>query len=51
MKMFKFTVAYEVHLMLSGCVQLTYVPADLGVDLDVLLNGNNIYHTSLSGKS
>jgi hypothetical protein len=37
--------------MLSGCVQLTYVPADLGVDLDVLLNGNNIYHTSLSGKS
>ena len=36
--------------MLSGCVQLTYVPADLGVDLDVLLNGNNLYHTSLSGK-
>jgi hypothetical protein len=37
--------------MLSGCVQLTYVPADLGVDLDVLLNGNNLYHTSLSGKT
>jgi hypothetical protein len=36
--------------MLSGCVQLTYVPADLGVDVDVLLNGNNLYHTSLSGK-
>lgn len=37
--------------MLSGCVQLTYVPDDLGVDLDVFLNGNNLYHSSLSGKS
>lgn len=37
--------------MLSGCVQLTYVPDDLGVDLDVLLNGNKLYHTSLSGKT
>jgi hypothetical protein len=37
--------------MLSGCVQLTYVSSDLGVDLDVLLNGNSLYHTSLSGET
>ncbi|KDR09871.1 hypothetical protein L798_15567 [Zootermopsis nevadensis] len=35
----------------QGCVQLTYVPAELGVDLDVLLNGNNLYHTSLSARN
>jgi hypothetical protein len=37
--------------MFSGCVRLTYVPDDLEVDLDVLLNGKNLYHTSLSGKT
>ncbi|XP_069688532.1 uncharacterized protein [Periplaneta americana] len=34
-----------------GCVQLTYVPEDVGVDVDVLLNGNNLYHTSLSARN
>jgi hypothetical protein len=42
---------YEVHLMLSGCVQLTYVAADLGVDLGVRRIIKKKNHTSLSDKS
>ncbi|KAJ9588609.1 hypothetical protein L9F63_028089, partial [Diploptera punctata] len=33
------------------CIQLTYVPEDLGVRLDILLNDRSVYQTSLSARN